>query len=165
MNKALIAALALTLATAGCGTIRGSKLNPFNWFGRSQPEAQTTLAPKGGYPDQIGKPWQQPVAQVISLSVDKAPSGAIVTAIGLPPTQGYWQTDLVALNNGEPDANGTITYRFMLTPPAADSADARRVSTQQSREVSAATFISNYKLETVRKIVVEGANNARSVRR
>ncbi|MBN2741405.1 MAG: hypothetical protein JXR35_10940 [Rhodobacteraceae bacterium] len=165
MNKALIAALALTLATAGCGTIRGSKLNPFNWFGKSQPEVQTTLAPKGGYPTQIGKPWQQPVAQVLSLTVEKTSTGAIVTAMGLPPTQGYWQTDLVALNDAKPDANGTMTYRFMLTPPAADSADARRVSTQQSREVSAAAFISNYKLEGVRKIVVEGAGNARSVRR
>ena len=165
MNKALIAALALTLATAGCGTIRSSKLNPFNWFGKSQPEVQSTLAPRGGYPEQIGKPWQQPVAQVTSLSVDKTPTGAIVTAIGLPPTQGYWDTDLVALDKGQPDAQGVVRYRFMLAPPAADSADARRVSTPQSREVSAAAFISNYKLEGVRKIVVEGAGNARSVRR
>lgn len=166
MKKALIAAFALTLATAGCGTIRESRLNPFNWFGKDRAEAQaTTLAPRGGYPVKVGKPGQQPVATVSSLSVEKIPTGAIITAIGLPPTQGFWDTDLVALNDGLPDANGTLTYRFMVTPPPAESLDARRVSTPQSREVSAAAFLSNYKLEGVRKIVVEGVGNARSVQR
>ncbi len=165
MNKALIAALALTLTTAGCGTIRDSKLNPFNWFGRDTAAPVETLAPRGGYPVKVGKPNQQQVAQVSSLSVEKIPSGAIITAMGLPPTQGYWDTDLVPLNDGAPDENGTVTYVFMVSRPPADSAAARRVMTPQSREVSAAAFLSTYKLQGVRKIVVQGVSNARSVAR
>lgn len=165
MKKALIAALALTLATAGCGRIRDSKINPFNWFGKDRAEQAQTLAPSGGYPVKVGKPGQREVAQVASLSVDKTPAGAIITAMGLPPTQGFWDTDLVPLNDGKPDETGSVTYIFMVTPPPADSADARRVMNPQSREVSAAAFLSNQKLEGVRKIVVQGAGNARSVRR
>ncbi|KEO56128.1 hypothetical protein [Thioclava pacifica] len=165
MKKALIAALALTIATAGCGRIRDSKINPFNWFGKDRVEQSQTLAPRGGYPTKVGKAHQQPVAQVSSLTVEKIPSGAIITAMGLPPTQGFWDTDLVPLNDGKPDETGTVTYMFMVAPPPADSAAARRVMTPQSREVSAAAFLSNYKLEGVRKIVVESAGNARSVRR
>lgn len=160
MKKALITALALSLATTGC-----SALNPFNWFGRSQPEQGRTLAPKGGYPVAAGKPWQQPVTRVISLSAHQDHAGEIITAVGLPPTQGYWDASLEALNDGNPDETGTLTYRFMLSAPPGDSADAHRVSTQASREVTVATFLNSYKLQGVHKIVVEGTNNARSIRR
>ncbi|KEP70623.1 hypothetical protein FGG78_16925 [Thioclava sp. BHET1] len=165
MKKALIAALALTLATAGCSAIRGSKLNPFTWFSPSRGEPSVTLAPRGGYPTKVGKVGQIPAQVVSSLTVEKIPSGAIITAMALPPTQGFWDTDLVPLNGGKPDDAGTLTYRFMLHPPSADSADARRVSTPQSRAVSAAAFVNNYNLQNVRTIVVQGATTSRSARR
>ena len=46
-------------------------------------------------------------------------------------------------------------------PPAAVT----DVNTPRSREVDVATYISDYKLEAVREIVVQGAGNARVARR
>jgi len=40
-----------------------------------------------------------------------------------------------------------------------------RAGTQPSREVVVALYLSNYKLEAIREIVVQGEANARSARR
>ena len=39
----LTALLTLTLILAGCGGFRDSKLNPFNWFGRSEETEKVAL--------------------------------------------------------------------------------------------------------------------------
>ena len=45
------------------------------------------------------------VAEVVTLEVAPIPEGAIVRANGLPPTQGWWEAELVA----QPvDENGVI---------------------------------------------------------
>jgi len=138
-----------TLVLTGCAT----KLNPFNWF--KQDSTQETLAE---LPDPaVINDSRQLVQQVVSMSVEKTPGGAIIRATGLPPTQGYWDAELIAENDGKP-VNGVLSYQFRIEEPI----DFQRVSTPQSREVVVAVFVPNIRLQNVRQIRVIGAKNARS---
>ena len=149
--------LILALVLAGCGRIRESRLNPFNWFGRSQPAAVAVTEPAvPGRPDDP----RILVAEVTEMEVARQPGGAIVRAAGLPPTQGWWDAARVAENNGEP-VDGVLTYRFVVDQPRGPA----RVSTPQSREVTAAAYLSDIKLANITQIVVLGAGNSRSSRR
>jgi len=67
----------------------------------------------------------------------------------------FWDAELVAENDGEP-VDGVLTYRFVVSEPQG----ARRVSTPQSREVTAAAFVTNRKLDDISKIVVQGLRNS-----
>lgn len=162
MKSPVIAALTLSLVLAGCGSVRESRLNPFNWFGGSE-EGTATLTPKQGYGTDPND-FRIPVATVTRFEIAPAHGGAILTAVGLPPTQGWWDTELVAENDGQP-VDGVLSFRFLIAEPLRGTAAARRVSTPQSREVTAATFLSNQKLAGVTQIVVTGTGNSRSVRR
>ena len=146
--------LILALVLAGCGRMRESRLNPFNWFGRSQ--ETTVVATDPIVPGRPGDP-RILVAQVTEMEVARHPGGAIVRATGLPPTQGWWDAALVAENNGEP-VDGVLTYRFVVDQPLKQT----RVSTPQSREVTAAAYLSDVKLADISQIVVLGAENSRS---
>ena len=151
MRLPLTAALiALTLLSA-CGGLRDSRLNPFNWFGRSQPAAQVQVAAAPTDPRAL-------VDQVLSLQVEAYPGGAIVRAKGLPPTQGYWEAELVARPL---DENGVLVLDFRVFPPTT----AAGVVNQQSREITVAYNLSDIKLQGITEIVVQGAGNARSSRR
>lgn len=143
--------LGLGLALAGCAGVRRSKLNPFNWFKKSQP--RETIVLPGEKTDPRGL-----VETVLSMNVEPIPGGAVVRARGLPPTQGFWKAELVAQDL---DDKGVLVYEFRVLPPPGNAA----VSTQQSREIDVAIYISDVKLENVREIVVQGATNARSARR
>ena len=143
-----VAVLALSALTA-CGGFSGM-LNPLNWFKRSQPvEVVSTEAPADPRPL---------VADVLSMVVESYPGGAIVRATGLPPTQGWWEAELVP----QPvDENGTLVLEFHVFPPIT----ATGVVNQQSREITVAYNLSNIKLDGISNIVVQGVNNARSSRR
>ena len=92
---------------------------------------------------------------MLDLKIDKFPGGAIVRATGLPPTQGYWDAELVA----QPvDDKGRLVLDFRIFPPIS----AAGVVNQQSREVLVGLRLSNIKLQDVRQIIVQGAKNARS---
>jgi hypothetical protein len=154
MNRrtAVLSALALPIALSGCGRIRESRLNPFNWFGRSR--RRTTRATVAPAEVVDGR---QLIREVTDLEVARMPNGAIVRASGLPPTQGWWDAELVSENRGRPDENGVLTYRFLVFQPPGQT----RVSTPQSRELTAAVFLSNIDLGPVRQIVVQGEGNSR----
>jgi hypothetical protein len=141
----------LALGLAGCGGLRDSRLNPFNWFRKSEP--RETIVLPGQEADPRGL-----VEAVLDLKVEPIPGGAIVRARGQAPTQGYWQAELVPQPLTE---GGTQVYEFRIFPPTARS----DVNTPQSRQVDVAIYISDVKLENVREIVVQGATNARSSRR
>ena len=147
----LMTVLMIVATLAGCARIRDSKVNPFNWFGRSAEVEKVVLPEKPADPRGL-------VQQVVSLTVEPIASGAIVRATGLPPTQGYWEADLVAQ---DVDENGRLVLEFRLFPPLEPQA----AGTQVSREVVVATHLSNIKLRDVREIVVQGEMNARAVRR
>ncbi len=156
MKVQIVAGLLAIGLLAGCQ----SRYSPNNWgwFGGSQSEP--TLAPNDGYaPDYDRRPLVQ---QVVSMSVDQVPGGAIVTAVGLPPTQGYWEADLVSTyetESGKPaPKDGVMRLEFRIVPPRGQ----KRVSTAISREVTAGTFLSDQALGAVRTITVVGSGNQRS---
>lgn len=151
MTRTLLAALCLTMTLTACSRIGNSRLNPFNWFGGSQEAAQAA--------DPVGLPVDKRllVATVTELALERMPGGVIIRATGLPPTQGYWDAELVA----RPLEDGRLVYDFRIFPPITDQA----VSTPVSREVTVATFLSDAKLANINEIAVQGASNARASRR
>lgn len=139
------------LVVGACGGVRESRFNPLNWFGRSQ-RAQAVAAaqlPDGG---------RQQVAEVTELHIERATGGAIIRAKGVPVTQGWYKAELVAEDSENPDH---LVYRFVVQEPRPPV----RQGTPFSREITAATFVNDFRLEGVRRITVTGAGNARTVNR
>lgn len=147
MLRALLA-LALVTGLAACGN---SRLNPFNWFGADR-ETRVEVTEEATPDDLRGL-----VAEVVDLAVEPVAQGAIIRATGLPPTQGFWEAELVEVERSDT----AIVYEFRVFPPVTPS----RVSTQQSREIITGTQLSNFELRGVRTITVIGAQNRRSVTR
>ncbi len=155
-RRMLVLPIMASVALAGC-----SWMNPMNWFGGS--EQVKTLEPEGGYAAalQDGRPL---VAQVTDLRIDRTLTGAIVSATAVPPSQGWWNAELVAENDGMP-VDGVITYRFVAAAPRPGSADAGRVLTPDSRQISAAASINATRLAATRRVVVIAEGNSRAVSR
>lgn len=151
IRRPLTAALLAVTLLSACG-FGQSRLNPLNWFGRSQPvETGGLLTTAPADPRPL-------VAQVLTMSIEPYPGGALVRATGLPPTQGFWDGELVAL---PVDDTGTLVLEFHIFPPIARAG----VVNQQSREVTVAYSLSDIKLESISQIIVQGAGNARASRR
>lgn len=151
MKTPVLALLVAATALTACSRVQNSRLNPFNWFGRSEPAQVQPVALEE--PADV-RPLVQ---QVLEMSVEPAPEGAIVRAKGLPSSQGWWDGELVERSFED----GVLTYDFRLTPPLGGAA----AGTPRSREVTVAAFLSNIKLAGIRQIVVQGEANARSSRR
>ena len=135
MIKSISILLVASLILTGCGRLAESRLNPFNWFGRDR--AVEAVAP-------VETSDPRPVVdQVIGLSIDPSPGGAIVRAVGLPATQGHFAAALVP----EDSLPGILVFTFRLVPPVGPT----RVSTQRSREVVAGTFLTDQALSGVRR--------------
>jgi hypothetical protein len=142
-------ALILSVALAGCGAVRESRLNPFNWFGRSAPAEKVAVQT-----DPAADP--RPLVETVTdMKVDSFPGGAIVRATGLTPTQGWWEAELVA----QPiDEKGVLVLEFRLLPPVTPT----DVNTPKSRTVTVGTSLSDIKLAQISKIIVQGETNARA---
>ena len=133
----------------------GGNLNPLNWF-RSDAGEETVETVNFERPAD-----QRPlVAEVTALVIEPMPGGAIVRATGLPPEQGWHTAELVRETGDEP-VESVLTFAFRAIPPVART----RVSTQQSRELTVALYLSDFDLANVRQIRVVGARNARVARR
>ena len=154
-RRAAILTLAMALALSGCG-LSESRLNPFNWF-RSGPEAET-MDPMIITERQDSRPL---VAQITSLEVDRTPGGAIIRATALPPMQGWYDAELVSENLDDLAVDGVLAFSFRARPPLQPT----RESTVQSRELTSAIRVSDIALQSVRQIVVTGAQNSRTARR
>ena len=152
MRLSLTLALTAVMVLTACGSMRESRLNPLNWFGGAR-EAQA---------DEFGVPAiseaRPLVDHVLSMSIEQTPYGAIVRATGLSPTQGHYDAELVARPL---DENGVLVYDFRLMPPPGPTP----ASAPRTREVTVAAHLSKIKLDSIREIVVQGAQNARSSRR
>lgn len=142
-------ALALILSLAACG----SRLNPFNWFGGDREERIAAREVVETEPGDL----RQLVAEVVDLSVDPTPQGAIVRAMGRPPVQGYWEAELVEVERSD----SAIVYEFRVFPPNTQT----REGTPQSREVVVGANLSNFDLAGIRTVTVIGAANRRTVSR
>lgn len=151
MTRSLTAALIALLVLTSCGKVRDSRLNPFNWFGRSEQTETLQTVQKPADPRPL-------VGDVVSMNVEPYSGGAIVRATGISPTQGYWDAELVEVENDEP---GHLILEFRLFPPVAEQG----VNTPRSREVTVAMTLSPARLESISRITVQGASNARTTRR
>ena len=152
MRRPLLAALTAVTLLQACGGGFSARLNPFNWFKGSAP-AEVVVVETGLPADP--RPL---VERVISLNIDSYPGGVIVRATGLPPSQGWWDAELVAR---PVDEDGVLVYDFHVFPPKSQTA----TGPQQSREIAVAADLSNFELANITQIVVQGANDARSARR
>ena len=148
MKFRILITLLVVLGLAGCA----SRFNPVNWFGgdrEQRVEAVETVAEVDG---------RSLVAEIVSLDVVPNPGGAVISAMGLPPQQGYWEADLVEVSRD----NGELLFEFRVYQPADPNT---RVSTQRSREILAGTALSRFDLAGIRSITVIGQQNRRTVRR
>ncbi len=149
--RALIPALAVAITLAGCARVAESRFNPFNWFGQSESERVAA-------PVEAEDPRPR-IAQVTALVIEPTPTGAIVRATGLAPTQGWFGAALIP-ETDEP-VNGEMVYVFRAVPPR----DPQPVSTVQSRELTVGRTLSQQDLAVLRTVRVIGARNALVVRR
>lgn len=144
--RGLLVGLTLALALSACGRVAESRFNPFNWFGEAEAEEATPVVLE----DEDTRPR---IAQVTSLRIEETPTGAIVRATGLPPTQGWYGASLV--RESDDPINGELVFVFRAEPPPGT----QRISTVQSRELSVARAISAQDLANTRIIRVIGASN------
>lgn len=164
-RQVIISGLVLSLL-AGCATVRESKFNPLNWFGKS--EAVTvdqngqpvvvlkTLAPRKGYPAFTDT---RPLAPALSdVKMVKSASGAIVTATAPLPSLGYYDAELVAVPSERAD---TLVFDFRLRPPS----EAAPQGSAAQRHITAAKSLSTAEIAGIRTVIVKAANGARQVRR
>ncbi len=156
MTTRVLTAIAVLVLLGGCGGVRQSALNPFTWFQGSASEP--TLVPEGGFPSQTDN--RPLVAQVTQLAVEPAQGGAIVRAVGLPATQGWWDAELRPDGELAP-VDGELLLRFVVAAPRG----ATPAGPPRSRELSAGVFVPNSTLATTRRITVVGAEGARSITR
>ena len=150
MKRAVVLVTVLGLGLGGCG-FGQSKLNPFNWFGK--PRSGETVALYTPPVDPRGL-----VDTITTLKVEPDPSGVIVRATGVPPTQGYWDAALVQL---PVDGSGKLIFEFRIAPPAVQTP----AGTEPSREVTVATAVSSYTLQDIKAIEVRSAKNAMTAHR
>ena len=148
MKTPLIIALCSVLVLGACQ----SRLNPFNWFGRSAPVERVLVTVA-----EVADP-RALVDEVLSLDIESFPGGAIIRAEGRNPVQGYWDAELVAR---PVEIEGVLIYDFRLLPPI----ERTDISTARSRQVAVAVSLSTVELDGIREIIVQGARNARAVRR
>lgn len=143
----------LALALSGCSG---------GLFNRADPN---TLEPEGGYIEaRIDS--RTLVNSVTAISLSRTPGGVIVSATGLPPTQGFWDVGL-SRDRGEDVPNGTRRYNFVGRAPVdvAGNPIPAAVGSAASRQVDAAVFIPDTELEGLRQITIVGAQGSRTARR
>ncbi|MFN4129031.1 MAG: hypothetical protein ACK4GC_04345 [Paracoccaceae bacterium] len=151
MKRPVTAALVAVLVLTSCGGVRESRLNPFNWFGRS--ERVETLTPVAAKVDP-----RLLVADVVTLSIEPYSGGAIVRATGVMESQGWWQAELVEVKGDDPTH---LVLDFRILPPVTQTA----VGNARSREVTAAMTVNPRRLEDITRVTVQGERSARTTRR
>lgn len=161
-----------SVALAGCSGWRDSRVNPSNWFGKSEPRrvvtADGTEEINPLIPERTGifdkRPEDEtyegtPVDQVTAMNIERTPGGAIVRATGLTLRQGAFDARLVDVNGEDDDVmpvDGVLTFRL--------SAVQSRVAPQgpeRTRRVHVGRFISKQTLAKTRVIRVVAARNER----
>lgn len=163
MQKSLSVLLISAVVLSGCGN---SRLNPKNWFGRSQavPVASATdvnpLIPRKKRLLKRDTSYQGTlVGEIRDLTIERVPGGAIARVTGVADLQGPYEVRLMPLNDGAP-VGGVLSYELRaLSVPYSP------VGTERSRTLTAAVFVTDQDLAGVREIRVLGARNARSSRR
>lgn len=157
----LILVLSLTACSGGGSGSAGSvgSLNPFNWFGGGK-GARTAETGQSLIPQRRNAPGADTrglIEQITTLTVGRATGGKIVRATGLPPSQGYYDAELVTVESQKP---GELVFEFRINAPLR----APRTGTPFSRDITAATFLTPHDLAGIRVIRVIAARNNRTTR-
>ncbi|MBV2360997.1 hypothetical protein KUH32_14625 [Thalassococcus sp. CAU 1522] len=161
----ILAAFILT----SCGSVRDSRLNPFNWFGRSQPEAVTDgtgtvnpLIPRRRaslFRDEQDDAYRgRPVAEITELLIERRPGGAILRVTGVAERVGPFDVRLI--EDEQAGEAGTLSYTLNALQQAGP-----RDTGPNARTVTAALWLTDQDLAGIRAIRVAGASNARVTRR
>ncbi|MEO0503372.1 MAG: hypothetical protein AAFZ14_08605 [Pseudomonadota bacterium] len=174
MHKLTILLLVATMTLGACST----RLNPFNWFGRSQsepvqaPQEAEEVNPLIPQSDRVrlnlfglrNDPAEYPggpIDQVSDLVIERVPGGAVIRASGVADYQGAFGVRLQPANDDEVAEDGVLTYRLeVIRPERATVGGPERV-----RTVTAARILTDNQLANVRTIRVEGLRNAQTSRR
>ena len=127
-------------------------MNPFNWFGGDREERLSID------PEELPQDRRPLVREITSVKIEAVPEGAILRAIGLPPTQGFWQAELVERPQEDPTL---LVYEFLSLPPLRPNP----VGTSASRELVVGRALSSRKLQGIKRIVVVGRQNQRVISR
>lgn len=146
LRSVLIVSVILSLAACE------SRINPLNWFGGER-EQRITIDPEasGGGEDADGRLL---AADITQLSVEQTTTGAIVRATGVTPATGYFDAELVLVE----ETDTTLVYEFRVAPPL-------RQGTAGVQNISVGTELTVGELAGIRTITVISQNNRRSVGR
>lgn len=171
MRKPATLMILATVMLTGCAAINESRLNPFNWFGSSQPDPEALnpaeaevnpLIPRrrasiffNNQPEAFAG---RPIADVTELLVERRPGGAIIRATGQASRVGPFDVRLI------PDEAATTADTLVLDLRALQAPGPRNTG-PRARQVTVATWITDQDLRGIRTITVRGANSARTVRR
>lgn len=169
MMKSLSVLIVAGVVLTGCGTVRESRMNPFNWFGQSEPVTVNTAATGADNPlipkrrASIFRPDEEryagwPVETIDELLIERRPGGAIIRVTGIADRAGPFDVRIVE-DEAASDAD-TLVYDLR----ALQSAGPRNVG-PRARMVTAALWLTDQELFGIREIRVQGAGNARVTRR
>ncbi|EPX76101.1 lipoprotein [Salipiger mucosus] len=170
MSRSLSVLLVAALVLGGCATVRESRVNPFNWFGRGEPVANTSteagtanpLIPKrrsvSFFQSRDEASAGRPVGQIAELLIERRPGGAVIRASGVADRLGPFDVRLVKDEaQSTPD---TLVYDMRaLQQPGP------RNTNEWSRTVTAAVWLTDQELFGVQTIRVTGQRNALASRR
>lgn len=169
MQKSIAVLLTGAFVLTSCGAIRDSRVNPLNWFGRSdevrrEVEAET-VNPLIPVEDKVrinqkkdAEDTRVLLETVTELQVVRTATGAIIQASGLPSRQGAFD---VLLRPNEDAEDGVLELEFLVNYPEF----ATRKGSEFSRTVTAAYSINSFELRDTQLIRVVGTQNARETRR
>lgn len=173
MLKPISVLLVATLLLAGCGSVRDSRINPFNWFGNDTPSGASdieTAREKNPLIPELG-PVQQsraererykgtPIDSVTDVTLERIPGGVLLRATGVAATQGVYDAQLTPVTEDGP-VDGVIIFSL----DALNDPDLRTQGPVQTRDVIVATTLTDQDLGNARTIRVAGARNAIDIRR
>ncbi|WP_299281951.1 hypothetical protein [uncultured Tateyamaria sp.] len=162
------------IALTACATVRDSRVNPANWFGRNEPQpVRRSEEPKEVNPlmpvdrgpglfaslRASDEYFGTPIDQVSELVIERVPGGAIVRATAIADIDDVYDVRLIPENDDlEPDEDGVLVYQVQGVHPL----ERRRTTSQRQRTFVVADRITDRKLADIRSIRVEGERNAQS---
>ncbi|MCR8549649.1 hypothetical protein M4578_17600 [Salipiger sp. P9] len=169
MFKSLSVLIVAGVVLTSCGSVRESRLNPFNWFGGSESVAVDPAATGANNPlipkrrasvfraKEAGYAGH-PVETVSELLIERRPGGAIIRVTGVADRAGPFEVRLIKDEDVSDD--NTLAY----TLKALQSAGPRNTG-ERARMVTAALWLTEQELAGIREIRVAGRTNARASRR
>lgn len=164
MRKILLALVVTSMTVSACGAVRDSRINPFNWFGKSRAAAMPAENANPLIPQRRGSilgnretPYQGVrIGQITDVKVERVGDGAIIRVHGVAQRVDAYNLKLIARETKTPSV---VEFELLAEFPAGSQTVAG------TRPVVAARHLSTQDLEGVRIIRVLGGTNAREVRR